>query len=146
MPSVFAPVVDKGQAKDSTYYQVLVGPGALFEGMEGTRYPAIRDGAAFTMMVVEASTPVPWTKPEDIPYDPEKPLPELGGLFEDGFHFVFADGSAFFLSRKIDSKIVRALITRNGGEALNFRSTTTLIAYADRCSARSATADPSKSF
>ncbi|MGP0067269.1 MAG: sigma-70 family RNA polymerase sigma factor [Isosphaeraceae bacterium] len=119
MPAVYAPVVHKVEAKHSTYYQVFVGPGALFEGNEGTRIPAIRDGAAFTVMVVEAAKPVPWTKPEDLPFDEEKPLPELGGLFADGFTVVYADASARFLSKKIKPEILRALITRNGGERIN---------------------------
>jgi hypothetical protein len=89
-------------------------------------------------MIGEAARPVPWTKPEDLPFDPKKPLPELGGLFEDGFHVALVDGSAFFLSRTIKARnpsvpikrsptpsapapspqLLRALITRNGGEVI----------------------------
>ncbi len=29
---------------------------------------------------------IPWTKPEDIPFDPNGPLPELGGYWENGFN------------------------------------------------------------
>ena len=47
---------------------------------------------------------------------PGEPLPELGGQFEDGFHVAFADGSVRFLSNKIKPILLRALITRNGGE------------------------------
>jgi RNA polymerase sigma factor (sigma-70 family) len=119
MPAVYAPITHKDRSQDSTYYQAFVGPGALFEGGEGTTAAAIRDGAAFTIMVVEGAEPVPWTKPEDLPYDPEKPLPKLGGQYDDGFHVVFADGSALFLSKKLDDKTLRALITRNGGEPLS---------------------------
>jgi len=35
-------------------------------------------------MIVEAAHPIPWTKPEDVPYYEAKPLPKLGGQFEDG--------------------------------------------------------------
>jgi hypothetical protein len=63
-------------------------------------------------MVVEADQPVPWTKPEDVPHDDVGPLPELGGQFEDGFYVGFADGSARFLSRKVASEGLRALITQ----------------------------------
>ena len=41
-------------------------------------------------MVVEAESPVPWTKPADLTYAPGQPLPKLGGQFKDGF--VATDG------------------------------------------------------
>jgi len=120
MPAVYAPVIHKkDESKYSTYYQVFVGPGTLFEGDEGTRLEHITDGMHRTLMVVEAAKPVPWTKPEDLPFAKEKPLPKLGGLFEDGFNILLADGAVLFLSKKIEPAILRATITRNGGEAIN---------------------------
>ena len=117
MPAVYAPVMRKGEeSKHSTYYQVFAGPGALFGGDEGSRLEAIKDRAGLTIMVVEAANPVPWTKPEDLPFDKEKPLPELGGLFKGGFHVVFADGSVRFLGRRNKPEVLRALITPDGGE------------------------------
>lgn len=120
MPSVYAPVLRRGESKDSTYYQVLVGRGALFADDQGTLYDDVTDPRSQTLMVVEGAKPVPWTKPEDIPFDsdPEKPLPKLGGQFEDGFHVAFADGSVLFLSKSIDPDTLRGLITRNGGEEI----------------------------
>jgi hypothetical protein len=44
-------------------------------------------------MVVAAADPVSWTKPEDLPHDPGKPPPKLGGQFDDGFYAAFAEGS-----------------------------------------------------
>ena len=58
---------------------MFAGPGALFGGDEGTSLEEIKDGVNLTIMLVEAARPVPWTKPEDLPFDKEKPLPELGG-------------------------------------------------------------------
>ena len=69
-------------------------------------------------MVVEAAKPVPWTKPEDLAFAEDKPLPKLGGQFEQGFHIVFADATVMLLSKKIEEKTLRALITRNGGERI----------------------------
>jgi hypothetical protein len=70
-----------------TSYQVLIGggtvrgerprpyfptnrwPGAAFEGTKGLRYPAsYADGTANTVFIAEAG--VPWTKPEELPFDP----------------------------------------------------------------------------
>ncbi len=42
----------------------------------------------------------------------------MGGSSKDGFHVLMADGSVQFLSRDLDEKTLRALITRAGGEAV----------------------------
>ncbi len=77
------------------------------------------DGTSNTILVAEAGTPVPGTKPEDIPYDPKKPIPELGGYFEGGFCAALADGAVHFYKKTIPESILRALITRAGGEAVD---------------------------
>jgi RNA polymerase sigma factor (sigma-70 family) len=124
MPEVFAPVVRKGDPKGSTYYQVFSGPGALFEGTGGKKIEDVFDGTSNTFLVVEAAKAVPWTKPEDLPFDKDQgkvnPLPRLGGQFDGGFHAVFADGAAYLISKTIDVATLRALITRNGGEVIPF--------------------------
>jgi RNA polymerase sigma factor (sigma-70 family) len=120
MPAIYAPVRRRNEdSKHSTYYQVLAGPGALFGGDGGPKRDEIKDGADLTIMVVEAAKPVPWTKPDDVLFEKGKPLPELGGLFKDGFHALFANGRVLFLSRKNKLEVLRALITPNGGEAIS---------------------------
>jgi hypothetical protein len=118
IPEVYTPVIKKDEPKGSTYYQVFFGPGAVFDGDVGTEFTAVRDGTSNTLMVAEAAKPVPWTKPEDLPFDNNKPLPKLGGQFKEGFHVAFMDGSVLFLDKKIDDQLLRALITRNGGEVI----------------------------
>ncbi len=80
MPKVFAlPGAPAGTA--DTHYLGFVGKGAFFEGREGLRWPQdFPDGPAQTIMLVEAARGVPWTKPEDLPFDPDpaKSLPPLG--------------------------------------------------------------------
>jgi hypothetical protein len=66
---------------------------------------------------VEAGEAVPWSKPGDLPYDRDKPLPMLGGIFHDGFQAAFADGNSLrFLPKNLDPVTLRALITARGGD------------------------------
>jgi hypothetical protein len=126
-PPYIAPEERQSREAYITYYQVFVGTkspiGPLFEPtptFQLRRGGGCPDGASGTIMVVEAGTPVPWTKPEDLPYDPNKPLPSLGGLFKDGFSALFLDGSVRFITRDFDEETIRALITRNGGEPVEW--------------------------
>ena len=119
MPDIYAPVTKKDEPKYSTYYQVFAGPGALFGGVEGTKLKDIWDGTAWTIMVVEAADPVPWTKPEDLPFNKGEPLPQVGGLFKDTFHAAMADGSVRRIVKKVDPIVLRALITSRGGEVIS---------------------------
>jgi prepilin-type processing-associated H-X9-DG protein len=67
-------------------------------------------------MVVEANSEVPWTKPEDLSFTPAGPLPALGSHHPGGENALYADGSVRFLRTSIPLHVLRALITRNGGE------------------------------
>ena len=99
-----------------TVYHVLVGPGTPFEGRSGLRLPEdFPDGTSNTLLFVEAGRPVPWTKPEEIVFDPGQPV-RLRGLFRDGFRACTADGKYRFLRHDADQAMIRAAITRNGGE------------------------------
>jgi RNA polymerase sigma factor (sigma-70 family) len=118
MSDVYAPVSRKDKSENSTYYQVFAGPGTLFPEEGGTKLVDIKDGMGMTLMVVEAARPVPWTKPEDLPFDASRPLPELGGQVPDGFCSGIADGSALFIKKSVDPKVLKALITPRGGEPI----------------------------
>ncbi|MBI3408685.1 MAG: sigma-70 family RNA polymerase sigma factor [Planctomycetes bacterium] len=98
--------------KSATFYQVFTGPDTVFEGKIGTKLADIVKGAANTLMVVEAGEAVPWTKPDDLVYDPKKKLPALGGVFKGGFHAVFGDGSMRFLLRTAREEELRGIIQR----------------------------------
>jgi RNA polymerase sigma factor (sigma-70 family) len=114
MPDVYAL---PGAKKDSaTYYQVFVGPGAAFEKHRQRRLDAFTDGTSNTIMVAEAAAPVPWTKPQDLVFDPEEPLPELGGAYKDVFNIALADGSVHAVPRNFDKGEFRKAVTCNGGE------------------------------
>jgi hypothetical protein len=118
MPRVYAAPAGKAKPHE-TFYQAFVGPGAGFEGKRGTRFDNIPDGTSNTMMFAEAARAVPWSKPEDLAYDPKKPLPKVGGLWKDGFFAAFFDGSVRFKSNKMKETTLRAYITRDGGEIID---------------------------
>jgi hypothetical protein len=137
MPKIYAPTISGKPAKaDHTYYRVFTGPDTPFNpkvirgfGVATTsgRIPAtFTDGTSYSILVVEAGEAVPWTKPDELVYDAKaKKLPKLGGLFPEGFHVGMADGSVRFISRKIDARVLRALITPAGGEKIDLEKVPT---------------------
>ena len=40
---------------------------------------------------------VPWTKPDELLCEPDKPLPRLGGLLRGGYNVLLADGEVRFV-------------------------------------------------
>ena len=48
-------------------------------------------------------------------YDPQGPLPRLGGLFPFAFHVGLADGSARPVPREVLERTLRALLSRDAG-------------------------------
>jgi hypothetical protein len=117
---VYAPLQGDAVGTNMTYYQGLVGNGAFFEECEAAKIQDITDGTSNTIAVIEAARPVPWAKPEDVPFDPDKDPPRLGGLgFAGGYNAAFADGSVHFLKETIDPETLKALFTRAGGEVIS---------------------------
>ena len=116
MPQVF--VRPLGSAKPGeTHYRVFVGGGAGFEMCDALRLKDIKDGTAKTIMIVEAAHSVPWTKPDELVYDPNAPLPDLGAsATKSNFHAAFFDGHVQYLPNTLAAKTVRALITRTADD------------------------------
>jgi len=100
-----------------TCYQAFAGPDTPLHPAFGQRISLgrIRDGASNTFGVAEAGSPVPWTKPADIPFDPKKPL-KLATPFTNEWHVAMMDISAHALKRDIDPDVIRRLIMMTDGE------------------------------
>jgi hypothetical protein len=119
MPGVFA-----GAATGepfSTRYKVFVGQEAAFRNELKTslRVSNFTDGTADTILIVEAAVAVPWTKPGDLAYDPQKPLPKLG-VSSKGFCAAFADHGIWFIHSDFNQAALRAAITPYGRETLEW--------------------------
>lgn len=121
MPAVYGVPPTRARLKPGhTFAQVLVGNGALFEADTPVGIADVADGTSNTILVAEAAKPVVWTQPADLEYDPEEPVPAMGGIrWRGGFNAAFADGSVRFLKTTIDVQVLRALITRAGGEVIS---------------------------
>jgi hypothetical protein len=121
MPATYVPPSGKlwKVPEHHTVCKVFVGKHAAFEGTKGLSYPEdFPDGTNNTLLIVEAGEPVPWTKPEELAYDPQGPLPDLRGLFDNGFRAVTADGITRFVQSTVSEATLRAAITRDGGDRL----------------------------
>jgi hypothetical protein len=133
-----------GAPAGHTHYRTFVGPQAIFSPPKpaarvGEMYKALKDsaipyfskstaggtvpevvtdGVINTFFFAEAADAVPWTKPDELAYDRDKPLPKLGGVYDDGFFAVSAAGAVVFVPHGTDEKTIRALITTDGGETI----------------------------
>ena len=127
MPKVYAPP-GKGGAGGQTYYCAFEGKDAFLRPITSPRKPGtpalglhlhggVTDGTSNTLMVVEAGEAVVWTKPQDIPFDKDKPLPPLGGIFRKVTNVVLCDGAISYIPRDTPEAVIKALITPGGGEA-----------------------------
>ena len=98
-----------------TDYLLVSGPGSALEDAPGARTLAgIADGTSFTILVMEVKGNASWAAPNT--WDLNKPF--------DGNHpgvvlVLMADGSVHTLSRNIDPQMLRRLVERNDGQAVN---------------------------
>jgi hypothetical protein len=117
MPEIYAiPRRRVWAGPHATFFQVFVGPGAAFEAGRGHPLAEFTDGLDDTILIVEGGRGVPWTKPQDLAFAPDEPLPELGAASKASFFAVFADTSVRAIRNVAAESTVRALITRNAGD------------------------------
>jgi hypothetical protein len=121
MPDVYCPVLTDTVPANETLWQVFTGPGTVFEQDKQIKLPQIVDGTVNTIMFVEAARSVPWTKPADLPYDANKPLPKLGHMFTEYYLLALCDGSVSYGKKNFDEKTMRLAITR--GDQMPFNIT-----------------------
>jgi hypothetical protein len=112
-----------------TPYQVFVGRNTAFEPGQGAglSWSAFAKDRTDVLLVVAASEAVPWTKPADILYNPDEPLPAFVHYTKPTLHFLhctfrykpgflagFANGDVRFVFDETDEKTIRDYILRAG--------------------------------
>ena len=134
MPAVFEGFAHR-QDQPLTPYQVFAGAGTAFDGPTGLATKDFPDGK-LTVLVGESGRLVPWTKPQDIAFDPDQPI--LGWLrpntnqldgrvwlgFADGKVAAVRTGAGLTESGVPEQgelqRRLKAAVTRNGKEALTW--------------------------
>ncbi len=123
MPILYACPSDRTLARGMTGYLAVIGPETVFTpDLKPVKLDDIADGLDGTLLLSESRRGVPWTKPEDLPFDTNAPLNGLGGHHGDhhnAFNVLMVSGSARFLEAPIDPRLVRMMLTRNGYEVIS---------------------------
>jgi len=112
MPKIYRLPTDDKTPPDHTHYQVFVGNGALFATNHLIKLEDIHE--AKPILIVEAAQAVPWTKPDDIPFDPNEPIAPLLSKFFRGANAALADGSIRFFPLDTPESTLKTAINRNG--------------------------------
>jgi uncharacterized protein (TIGR03067 family) len=113
-------------SKGETFIKVFHGPTGIFSnnqisGMIKTNrttwsvasLTSSPRGTSNIIFCAEAGDPVIWTKPDDFEYDPKKPLPNLKGIYDGGFHALMGDGRVVFIPIDFKQSALRASIDPN---------------------------------
>ena len=134
MPPEFRSDPALGVPDRRTTMMVFVGERTPFGSEKGPRMEDIKDGAANTILFVEAGPDkaVPWSKPQELPFDPENPIAALGKIPDEGFLAVTFDGSIHRIPKDIPAATLKALITHDGGETVDWKGIKTVLSRAEK--------------
>jgi prepilin-type processing-associated H-X9-DG protein len=124
MPAVFSCPSAVSSVPPYTTAYVAVTGGETVWG-DSITFGSIRDGASQTVLLIESEARrTHWMAPADVLLDEIVPMSPTGeSMFLRGFHkgrgnAAFCDGSVRALSDDMDASVLRALLTRDGGETI----------------------------
>jgi hypothetical protein len=110
----------------ATRIQTFTGPDAPFgnrpigSDQTGARLIEFQDDLQHTILVAQsgADAAVPWTKPDDMEFNPSNPLAALGNI-SGQIHAMTADAVPLTLPATISPDTFKALVTINGDEVVD---------------------------
>lgn len=119
MPDVYRSPRVSLSGKGNTVYQVFRGPDAVFGTGRPARISGIFDGASNTILAVEVTEALPWTRPADVAFDRKKALPDFGKAYGKKPLALLFDGSVRVLDLgKITEATLKNAIDPTDGEGL----------------------------
>ena len=118
IPKVYQNQDYKGLGSHTTVLAIN-GPGAVFNPSEKLHMRDVTDGTSQTVLVINAGPDkaVPWTKPQDLTYQPNAILKSLGDV-NDPFMVMFADGAIYPVRKTVDERMLLKMFQRNDGKFL----------------------------
>jgi tetratricopeptide (TPR) repeat protein/Zn-dependent protease with chaperone function len=122
MPDVYRDADDPVDSV-TTRIMVMTGPGTPFvDRRRGPNRKQFRDGPSNTILALQAGEDrtVLWTRPDDLPFDPARPLAKVGKIDPRvGLLVLMADGAVRTLSPGTDDANFAKLVTPAGGEVID---------------------------
>lgn len=129
VPGYHCPSAPQQHDQDGQYFTSYVapaGPRTVLRPERSCDFAEITDGLSNSIAVVELTdSDIVWSEPRDVAFNwrptgakPGSPTEKLATPThqQKGGHVLFADGSVRYLTRKADAKLVRELLTVDGGE------------------------------
>jgi prepilin-type processing-associated H-X9-DG protein len=111
---------------DLTDFVVIRGPGTAFPGGKRVSLTDVKDDPSTTILAVEfVDSGIHWAEHRDLDIDSmsfkinNPSRPGISSHHQGGAHVLMMDGSVRFLRDDLSPAMVRALITIDGGEAIN---------------------------
>ena len=132
MPEIYVcPSSPVPPSEGITSYVAAAGPGMFFDAPEpilgtpmiGVPLSAIHDGTSNTILVLELgrNNGVPWTSPQEVTVDIDEAidvLREAQTNHTSSRMTLFGDGSVRMVPQQIDRQTLRALLSRDGRDAV----------------------------
>jgi hypothetical protein len=125
MPDVYRRLGSTGN-DNYTDFAAPLGPNAAFTETGTLKFRDITDGTSNTLFVAEtAQANIPWTAPVDVDLNTNPGIDDPNGFSSDLENVImvsFVDASVLFLEKDAPQTLVDALLTRNGGEIIDYSS------------------------
>ncbi|TWT63995.1 DUF1559 family PulG-like putative transporter [Rubinisphaera italica] len=114
----------KNHLRTVTDYVAITGEETIFSEGQPTKLTDVTDGTSNTIMFVElANSDIHWMEPRDLQFNAisnrmNKSGAGLSNIHNGGAYTALVDGSIRYLSEETDPDVLRALMTKSGGETI----------------------------